>query len=159
MNRIFLDASMNSSCLIKLKLLDNSVNSVYFLSNRVNERTRGSGSNSQWNTWETSASAHIEIGKVGGIKIPSKDKRIKKMKNNRIIKIGNTREINVRIDLLNIEKMHEAVLSLSRRKSDIKARTDIKELFRQNLDLLVRILELLQNDGATSHSYSLINFD
>ena len=81
------------------------------------------------------------------------------MKNNRFIKISNTRQINVRIDLLNIEKMHKAILSLLRSKSDIKARTDIKELFRQNLDLLVRILKLLQNDGATRHSYSLINFD
>ena len=159
LNGIFFNTSMHSSRSIKLKLFDNSVNRIHFLSNGINESPLSSSCNSKRNARETSSGTHIKICKIRGIKVPSKKKRIKKMKNNSFIKISNTREIDIGINLLNVEKMQKTILSLLRRKRDIKASTDIKELLRQNLDLLIRILKLLKDNRATRHSYSFITND
>ena len=96
---------------LQTKRINKGRYSFDLLTNRIKEHAITTGKNVEWNTRKTSTSSHIKKIVRHSRKNSYKQERIKNMKGQRLMHIVDTRQVHIRVDLLDIHEMGHATTS------------------------------------------------
>ena len=133
---------------IKLKRLSDSSNRLDLLPDRIEQDARKLRQHMEGNTREPSTGSHIEEPTLGIIGQQTEEQRVKNMKNQSVAQIGDAREIDIGIDLLNIEQMPNKRLKVYTRDFKLSIGYKPCELVSQRRNQLLLTIQGSQDNRA-----------